>query len=75
MLWVEGGEQPDQLAGVVEKPIVLLLLRRLGTHEAVVIATLSQKHAVHRAALAPKHTEVLPGLRCREDIASRQVPQ
>ena len=46
-----------QLEGLLEEPVIGSLLGWLGAHEAVVVATLSQQHAVEGALAPPEDAE------------------
>ena len=49
------GQQADHLPGPVEQPGIVAFLRRLGAHEAVVVALLGEQQSVMPGGVLPEH--------------------
>ncbi len=56
-------KQPDELECVLEEPVIVCALRRLGAHQAEVVAALGQKNTVLAALVPPQNSDLLPGRR------------
>src|SRR5207249_1615355 len=80
--WLASGEtdirstrwkEPYKLEGVFQEPIVFNRLRRLRAHQAVVIATLREEHAVVLTFMTPEDANLRTVFGERHDVAWAQV--
>ena len=70
-----GREQADHLSCPVEQPGVVAVLRRLGAHEAVVVALLGEQQAVVPGGVLPQHADPAAIAGDVDDVACVQVRQ
>ena len=68
-------EQADHLSRPVEQPGVVAVLRRLGAHQAVVVALLGEQQAVVPGGVLPQHGDPAAVGGDVDDVARVQVRQ
>ena len=68
-------EQADHLPCPVEQPGVVAVLRRLGAHEAVVVALLGEQQGVVPGGVLPQHGDPAAVAGDVDDVARVQVRQ
>src|SRR5580704_677947 len=68
-------QEADYLPGPVEQPGVVAVLRRLGAHDAVVVALLGEQQAVVPGGILPQHGDSATVVGDVDDVARIEVRQ